>query len=81
MEKNTKKECTHVYKWVTLLYSRDWHNIVNQLYFNNFFKKEHQIKQVIKILFMLIVDINPHVPNKCGHLKTEYLGNCQLSLI
>ena len=21
--------------WVTLLYSRNWHNIVNQLYFNN----------------------------------------------
>ena len=56
-------------------------NIVNQLYFNNFFKKEHQRKQVIKILFMLIVDINPHVPNKCGHLKIEYLGNCQLSLL
>ena len=25
---------THVYNWVTLLYSKDWHNIVNQLYCN-----------------------------------------------
>ena len=23
-----------MYNWVTLLYSRDWRNIVNQLYFN-----------------------------------------------
>ena len=23
-----------MYDWVTLLYGRDWHNIVNQLYFN-----------------------------------------------
>ena len=26
-----------MYDWVTLLYSRNWHNIVNELYFN--FKK------------------------------------------
>ena len=29
--------CVYVYMyydWVTLLYSRNWHNIVNQLYFN-----------------------------------------------
>ena len=24
----------YIYIWVTLLYNRDWHNIVNQLYFN-----------------------------------------------
>ena len=29
-----KKERLYVYNWVTLLYSRDWHSIVNQLYFN-----------------------------------------------
>ena len=40
MEKNIKKECLYVYNWVTLLYSRDWHNIVNQLYFNKKFFKE-----------------------------------------
>ena len=34
MEKNIKKECLYVYNRVTLLYSRDWHNAVNQLYFN-----------------------------------------------
>lgn len=33
MEKNIKKECIYVYKWVTLLYGRNEH-IVNQLYFN-----------------------------------------------
>ena len=35
MEKNIKKkECLYAYNWVALLYSRDWYNIVNQLYFN-----------------------------------------------
>ena len=31
----------YMYDWVPLLYSRNWHNIVNQVYFNkkNFFKK------------------------------------------
>ena len=37
MEKNIKKECLYVYNWVTLLYSRDCHSIVNQLYFKNKF--------------------------------------------
>ena len=41
MEKNIKKECIYVYNWITLLDSRNEHNIVNQLDFNkiNFFKK------------------------------------------
>ena len=27
---------THIcmYNWVTFMYNRNWHNIVNQLYFN-----------------------------------------------
>ena len=29
-----KKGFIYVYNWVTLLYGRDWHHIVNQLYFN-----------------------------------------------
>ena len=35
------KECIYMYNWITLLYSRNLHNIVNQLYFNkiNFLKK------------------------------------------
>ena len=31
-----------MYNWVTLLYSRDWHNIVHQLYFN---KKKNNLKK------------------------------------
>ena len=35
MEKNMKKNiCINVYNWVILLYRRNEHNIVNQLYFN-----------------------------------------------
>ena len=33
-----------VYDWVTLLYNRNWHNIVNQLYFNKKqFKNENAL--------------------------------------
>ena len=28
-----EKECIYMHDWVTLLYSRSWHNIVSQLYF------------------------------------------------
>ena len=35
---------THMYDQVILLYSRNWHNIVNQLYFNKNFKKTLKIK-------------------------------------
>ena len=24
----------YIYEWITLLYGRNWHNIVNQLYFS-----------------------------------------------
>ena len=34
MENNYKKGYVYTYTWVTFLYSRDWHNIVNQVYFN-----------------------------------------------
>ena len=35
MKKNIKTEyIIYAYNWVTLLYSKDWHNIVNQLYYN-----------------------------------------------
>ena len=37
MEDNIKK--SYIYDWVTLLYSRNRHNIVNQLYFNKKEKK------------------------------------------
>ena len=26
--------CINIYDWVTLLYSRNWHNSVNQVYFD-----------------------------------------------
>ena len=32
--KECEIECIHTYNWITLLYSTDWHNIVNQIYFN-----------------------------------------------
>ena len=44
--KEYKKEQTYVYNWVTLLYSRDWHNIVNQLYVNKF--KKSLAKEILQ---------------------------------
>ena len=46
MEKNIKKVFLYVYNWVTLLYIRDWHNFINQLYFS--FKKIFKKKQIFE---------------------------------
>ena len=51
MENIVKKECTCVQNWITLLYSRDWHNIVNQLCFNK--KKESQLHEIIRNKFKI----------------------------
>ena len=35
----------HTYDWVTVLYSRNWHSTVNQLYsYKNLFKKNYCVK-------------------------------------
>ena len=35
MEDNVRKGMyMYICDWITLLYSRNWHNILNQLYFN-----------------------------------------------
>ena len=36
---NKKRMYVCMYDWVTFLYSRNWHNISNELYFNKTFKK------------------------------------------
>ena len=43
--KEYKNECICVYNWVTLLYSRDWHNSVDQLYFNKKSKNRQYLKE------------------------------------
>ena len=40
-----EKECVYKYDWITLLYSRNWYNIVNQLYF--FFLKKRKINKAV----------------------------------
>ena len=46
MEKNIKKEWVPMYNWITLLFSRDWHNIVNQLDFNQKKTKEKKFCRI-----------------------------------
>ena len=41
MEENIKN--VYIYNWVTLLYSRDFHTIVNQLYF----QLKNKIKKIL----------------------------------
>ena len=44
MENNIRKGmCMCMYDWVTLLYNRNWHNIVNQLYLNKKYKNIFKI--------------------------------------
>ena len=45
MEDNIKKQCIYTYDWVTLLYSSNCHNIVNQVYLN--LKMQKQKKEEI----------------------------------
>ena len=44
--------CVCVRDWVTMLYSRNWHNIVNQLYSHKK-KKESEIGKMSKDFFEL----------------------------
>ena len=47
--------------WVTLLYSRNWHNVVNQLYFN----KKIVIKKMIPLIISnLGISLRGSVVNK-----------------
>ena len=52
-----KRMYVYIYDWVTLLYSRNWHNTVNQLYFDKkIFKKSMNIYYVLEIKFLLILE-------------------------
>ena len=42
-EESEKEWCVYIYNWITLLYSRNYHNMVNQLYFNKTLKNEKSI--------------------------------------
>lgn len=42
-EKNLKENgCVHKCNWITLLYSRNYYNLVNQLYLNKSLKNEEK---------------------------------------
>ena len=50
MEDNMRKRMYIMYDWVTLLDSRNWHNIVTQLYFN---------KETLREVIMMSVCVSP----------------------
>ena len=53
------KECIYVYNWFTLLYRKDWHNIVNQLQVNkNKFRKRLNNKKEVNVMFWSIKTLN-----------------------
>ena len=39
--------CVYMYNWITLLYSRIYHNLVNQIYSNKDFKKWKALKTLL----------------------------------
>jgi len=44
-EKNLKEnQCVYLYNWITLLYNKDCHDILNQLYFSRILKNEKKNK-------------------------------------
>ena len=45
--KEYEKECMSMYNGITLLYSRNEHNIVNQLYLNKIIKKKTKRNSVL----------------------------------
>ena len=47
MTEDNMRKRMYIYDWVTILYSRNWHNIVNQPYSN---KKQKFLKEVIATL-------------------------------
>ena len=55
IDDNTEKRMyIDMYDWVTLMYSSNWHNIVNQLCFNEKVKKvmDRYFKNYIKVVFL-----------------------------
>ena len=64
--------CVCVYNWVTLLYSRYKHNIINQLYFNFF--KNFKIKSN-HILFTKFPEKECHILSKVIY-KLEITNSC-----
>ena len=67
MGKESKKEwiCVYMYNWFTLLYTWNWHNIVNQLYSNKNFKKRKQLRQIY-IRFSILVNKNQYSQRRKG---------------
>ena len=66
-----------MYNWITLLYSRNQHNIVNQLYFNlkNYVKNKIKIKNTPKFEVGQSEPAWRRCPSILGHLclKSELL--------
>ena len=61
-EKNLKENgCLFMYDWITLLYSRNYHNPVNQQHFNKTNLKIKKIK-ISLILFFPLYTFNFHIP-------------------
>ena len=46
-----------MYDWVTLLYGRNWHNIVNQIYFNKKYREKGIIVRRVIIRYPLLVGL------------------------
>ena len=61
-----KKECLCRYNWITVLCSRNLHNIVNQLYFNNVNFKKWFLHDITDLITYFSLAKKKSVPSLCG---------------
>ena len=60
-EKNLKESgCVYMYKWIILWHRRNYHNIVNQLYFNKALKMQKKKKLKIAKLIGNLMQLSCH---------------------
>ena len=57
------KECIYMHDWIIMLFSRKWHNVVNQLYFNK--KNNWLLKKCMRSSkWLSIIKVYQIVPQK-----------------
>ena len=70
--------CIYIYDWIALLYSRNWHNNVNQLDFNKSILKIKKGKGLIRITKQKSMYTKHYAGNK--HLEYEVLKESTMAL-
>ena len=83
IEDNMRKGCIRRYDWVTLLYIRNWHNIVNQIYFNYNKKRNVAIRFIFDHLYSHLSSLEAHIilpeDKNSNYQKGEVARTCSVT--